>query len=96
MVYRGGDQVGSWAYAGLVGLGLSMTGIAIVAVPLSVTWLALSVWIERRQERANQEIDKTIERETSVGALLASGVTRGRANLFRRITTADARPRERF
>ena len=33
---RGGDQVGSWAYAGLIALGLSMTGIAMVAVPLSV------------------------------------------------------------
>ena len=51
VVYRGGDQVGSWAYIGLMGLGLSMTGIAIVAVPLSAIWLALSFWLGRRQER---------------------------------------------
>jgi len=50
VVYRGGDQIGSWSYAGLIALGLSMTGIAILAVPLSVTWLALSYWLGRRQE----------------------------------------------
>ena len=55
MVYRGGDQVGSWAYAGLIALGLSMTGIAMVAVPLSVIWLVLSIWLARRQERAEHE-----------------------------------------
>ncbi|MCR0982085.1 NTP/NDP exchange transporter [Roseomonas populi] len=52
VVYRGGDQVASWSYAGLIALGLSMTGISIVAVPLSVAWLALSFWLGRRQERA--------------------------------------------
>lgn len=57
MVYRGGDQVGSWAYAGLIALGLSMTGIAMVAVPLSVIWLVLSIWLARRQERAEHESD---------------------------------------
>ena len=51
VVYRGGDQVGSWAYTGLMGLGLSLTGIAIVAVPLSAIWLALSFWLGRRHER---------------------------------------------
>jgi ATP:ADP antiporter, AAA family len=49
--------VGSWAYAGLIALGLSMTGIAMVAVPLSVIWLVLSIWLARRQERAEHESD---------------------------------------
>ncbi|HEY8613775.1 MAG TPA: MFS transporter [Roseomonas sp.] len=52
VVYRGGDQIGAWSYAGLAALGLGMTGIAIVAVPLSAIWLALSFWLGRRQERA--------------------------------------------
>jgi AAA family ATP:ADP antiporter len=52
VVYRGGDQIGSWSYAGLAALGLGMTGIAVVAVPLSVVWLVLSFWLGRRQERA--------------------------------------------
>lgn len=50
VVYRGGDQVASWAYAGLIALGLGMTGIALVAVPLSLAWLGLSLWLGWRQE----------------------------------------------
>ena len=50
VVYRAGDQVGSWSYAAMLGLGLSMTGIAIVAVPLSIAWLLLSAWLGRRHE----------------------------------------------
>ncbi|WP_424133972.1 NTP/NDP exchange transporter [Roseomonas chloroacetimidivorans] len=52
VVYRGGDQVASWAYTGLIAMGLSMTGISVVAVPLSAAWLVLSFWLGRRQERA--------------------------------------------
>ncbi|MBP0445649.1 hypothetical protein J8J14_12765 [Roseomonas sp. SSH11] len=52
VVYRGGDQVAVWSHAGLLALGMGMTGIAVVAVPLSVAWLALSFWLGRRQERA--------------------------------------------
>lgn len=51
VVYRSGDQIASWSYAGLIGLGLTMTGIAIVAIPLSIIWLALSFCLGRRQER---------------------------------------------
>lgn len=60
VVYRGGDQVGSWAYTGLMALGLSLTGIAIVAVPLSAIWLALSFWLGRRQERWERRRDETV------------------------------------
>jgi AAA family ATP:ADP antiporter len=48
-VYRGGDQLSGWAYAGLAALGLSLSGISFVAVPLSVFWLGLGVWLGRRQ-----------------------------------------------
>ena len=50
VVYRAGDQIGSWAYAGLLFLGLGMTGISLVAVPLSVAWVVSSLWLGRRQE----------------------------------------------
>lgn len=55
VVYRGGDQVGSWSYAGLAALGLGLTGISVVAVPLSVVWLGLSFWLGRRQERVEAD-----------------------------------------
>jgi len=51
VVYRAGDQVGSWAYALMGFLGLGMAGISMVAVPLSMIWLASSFWLGRRQER---------------------------------------------
>lgn len=50
VVYRAGDQVGSWSYAALAWAGLGVTGIALVAVPLSAAWLAVSWWVGRRQE----------------------------------------------
>ena len=50
VVYRSGDQIGSWSYALLGYLGLGLSGIAIVAVPLSLVWLVNSVWLGRRQE----------------------------------------------
>lgn len=47
-VYRGGDQVGAWVYAGLAAIGLSLAGISFVAVPLSAVWLGLGLWLGRR------------------------------------------------
>lgn len=51
VVYRGGDQVASWGYAGLMGLGLGLTQMAVIAVPLSVFWLVLSIWLGRSHQR---------------------------------------------
>ena len=50
VVYRTGDQAGAWTYAGLGLLGMSMTGIAIFAVPLSLLWLLNGLWLGRKQE----------------------------------------------
>jgi AAA family ATP:ADP antiporter len=44
-----GDQLGAWSYAGLGLLGLAMSGIAIVAVPLSLAWLINGLWLGRKQ-----------------------------------------------
>lgn len=48
-VYRFGDQVGAWSYAGLSALGLALTGVAVVAVPISLLWLINALWLGRRQ-----------------------------------------------
>ncbi len=50
VVYRAGDQVGAWSYAGLAAAGLGMTGISVIAVPLSVVWLGIAWWLGRKQE----------------------------------------------
>jgi len=49
VIYRTGDQVGAWSYAGLGFAGLGMSGIAAVAVPISAAWLIISLWLGRRQ-----------------------------------------------
>ena len=48
-VYRGGDQIAAWTYAGLSALGLGLTGISYAAVPMCAVWLALGLWLGRRQ-----------------------------------------------
>ncbi|HYG68132.1 MAG TPA: MFS transporter [Anaeromyxobacteraceae bacterium] len=49
-VYRAGDAVSAWAYAGLRALGLGLGGIAFLAVPLAALWTWLSYRLGRRQE----------------------------------------------
>ncbi|MFP5407468.1 MAG: MFS transporter, partial [Gammaproteobacteria bacterium] len=50
VVYRTGDQVGSWSYALLAAAGLGMTGVALVAVPLSLAWIGNALWLGWRQQ----------------------------------------------
>jgi len=50
VVYRGGDQLASWGYAGLMGLGLTLAQIPMIAVPLSAIWLGLSIWLGRTHQ----------------------------------------------
>jgi ATP:ADP antiporter, AAA family len=51
VIYRGGDQVGSWGYAALMCVGLGMGQIAIIGIPLSLIWLGLSVWLGNSHSR---------------------------------------------
>jgi AAA family ATP:ADP antiporter len=50
VIYRLGDQVGAWSYAGLGLLGIGMVGISLVAVPLSIAWLINGLWLGRKQK----------------------------------------------
>jgi AAA family ATP:ADP antiporter len=47
-VYRGGDQVGAWTFAGLAAIGIGLAGTAWVAVGVSAAWLMLAIWLARR------------------------------------------------
>jgi len=60
-VYRAGDQLASWTYAGLIAAGLSLSGIAVVAVPVSCLWLILSIWMGRKHEKW---VDMTMKSNT--------------------------------
>jgi AAA family ATP:ADP antiporter len=51
IVYRAGDQVGSWSYALLGWAGAGPAGVALVALPISAAWLANALWLGRRQKK---------------------------------------------
>ena len=53
-VYRLGDQVGAWSWAGLSALGLGISGISLVSVPLSATWMLLSLWLGRKMDESKR------------------------------------------
>jgi len=48
-VYRGGDQVGAWSMQAMAAVGLGLAGTAYVAAPLAAVWLAISIWLGKKQ-----------------------------------------------
>jgi AAA family ATP:ADP antiporter len=57
-VYRGGDAVSAWVYAGLKAAGLGLAGIAFVAVPLAGIWAWISFKLGQRQTRMATQAQK--------------------------------------
>ena len=53
-VYRGGDAVSAWVYTGLRSLGLGLSGIAWLAVPLAGMWALLAYRLGREQTKMAQ------------------------------------------
>jgi AAA family ATP:ADP antiporter len=47
--YRCGDQFGAWSYGGLQALGLGISTISYIAVPIVACWCALGIWLGRKQ-----------------------------------------------
>ena len=54
VVYRGGDAISGWVYVALQGLGLSLSGIAYVALPIAMFWLITGFMLGMRQEKLSQ------------------------------------------
>ncbi len=50
VVYRGGDAIAGWLYTGLSTLGLGISGISVVAVPLAVLWAGIGYRLGRSRE----------------------------------------------
>lgn len=50
-VYRVGDVVGAQTEGLLGGLGLGLSGLTMIVVPLSVGWGLLGIWLGRMQQR---------------------------------------------
>lgn len=65
VVYRGGDALSGWAFAGLTGLGLGLSAIAFVAVPLAGVWAGVAWMLGVRQEHLrDNEVNTASTSET--------------------------------
>lgn len=51
VVYRAGDAVSAWLYAGMRSAGMSLSSIAIIAVPLALLWAWIAFGLGRRQTK---------------------------------------------
>ena len=60
-VYRGGDALSAWVYAGLRAMGLSLGSIAWLAVPIAGIWAVAAYVLGKRQT----EIAAALERRSS-------------------------------
>ncbi len=56
VIYRLGDQIGAWS-TDLLPHGIGTVPIALVCIPLSLLWLANSLWLGRRQERLARALE---------------------------------------
>ena len=56
VVYRAGDQIGAWTSPILGSLGLGLTGVSFVAAPIAAIWLAVSLWLGRKQSALAREV----------------------------------------
>ena len=57
--YRCGDQFGAWSYGGMQALGLGLSTISYIAVPIVACWCALGIWLGRKQRQlAEAKLDQ--------------------------------------
>lgn len=50
-VYRTGDAISAWVYAAMRSIGLGLSGIALIAVPLALIWAWIAFGLGRKQAR---------------------------------------------
>ena len=55
-VYRGGDALSGWLYSGLTYLGLGLSGIAFLAIPIAAIWMIVGRTIGRSTTRPTAEL----------------------------------------
>ena len=70
--YRVGDQLGAWSYGGLGPnwLHLSLNAISWIAVPATAGWIALSLWLARKQ-RAIADAQSKPDQTSQIGDIAA-------------------------
>jgi AAA family ATP:ADP antiporter len=68
-VYRGGDLVNGWVYAGLGVIGFGVGAIALMAVPVMGVWMAIGLVLGREQEEKSQAMRAAETTAEAVGAV---------------------------
>ncbi len=71
VVYRGSDVVHGWFFTGLVFCGLSLGGIALVAVPFAALSGAVALYLGRTQENLRATTDPATPRRASSTAAVS-------------------------
>jgi AAA family ATP:ADP antiporter len=56
LVHRTGDTASSWIFAGLKSIGLSLTTMSWLAVPVAAAWLVVAAWLGRAATRKEREV----------------------------------------
>ncbi len=51
VVYRTGDAISAWVYAGMRSVGMSLSSIALIAVPLALVWAWVAFGLGRQQTK---------------------------------------------
>lgn len=64
VVYRGGDAVSGWVYAGMGALGLGLGGIAWAAIPVALVWLLTGVYLGRRYKALEFKAEPAVQTTT--------------------------------
>jgi AAA family ATP:ADP antiporter len=65
VIHRGGDAASSWFAAGLQAVGLSLSGMAFAGLPIAVLWIAVSVYLGRKNEALQASQPKRTPSEPS-------------------------------
>lgn len=67
VVYRGGDAASGWVFAGLTGLGLSLSMISFIAVPVAVIWAATGFFLGKKQQKLHEEKENISIKSKTIG-----------------------------
>ena len=51
VVYRTGDAISAWVYTAMRSIGMSLSGIALIAVPLAMVWAWIAFGLGRQQAK---------------------------------------------
>ncbi|MGA8056476.1 MAG: Npt1/Npt2 family nucleotide transporter, partial [Burkholderiales bacterium] len=66
VIHRGGDAASSWMAAGLQVLGLSLSAMAFVGVPVAVVWLVTAIYLGRKHDELRAALPPEAEAEKGV------------------------------